>query len=96
MPIYAVSSNEGITVISSDTMGMDNLLITYAYKCGLICLVVYLYIHIKSLLKALKLIRSNRDTLIVFISLCVLIIPTVIMSVQALKNITVACFWWTL
>lgn len=95
MPIYAVSSNEGITVISSDTMGMDNLLITYAYKCGLICLVVYLYIHIKSLLKALKLIRSNRDTLIVFISLCVLIIPTVIMSVQALKNITVACFWWT-
>lgn len=94
MPVLDFTSADTLSLVSGDALAIDNLLITYIYKLGIVAGIIYITIHVISFCKMLKIKIEGGKWLIIKIACLVLVIPTVLMSVQALKYLSIASFYW--
>lgn len=94
MPVWDFTTPDTLSLVSGEALAIDNLLITYIYKLGVIPGIVYIAVYVKSFYKLLKIKTEISGLTIIRISCLVLIIPTMIMSVQGLKYLSIASFYW--
>jgi len=89
-----IMTNSGLGLSTEITLGVDNLFLTYMYKFGIINFCVLVIIITSSIFTLYKRSKNNiYCEKIVFFSFLFLLIPTAVMTGQALDDITVSCFF---
>jgi hypothetical protein len=84
--------NGMLTISHQNILAVDNFIITYLYKLGIIPFLIYFMIFY---IAFTLLIKNRKVNIFTSIAIFSLILPTAFMSVQMGKNLAISCFWWS-
>lgn len=89
-------TNSGLTLSSENTLGVDNLFLTYLFKFGFLVFIVFLLIYISAYYRLYFFsVKNSTYGNVVFYAFLIMLLPVALMSGQMMDDIVVACFFWT-